>query len=362
VLAIVLILGGLVTIAVLAVTAAHRYCGVTAWSHEYGQDGAGLGVELAMLSVVVLGAGAVAVILNESFEKLFLDGGWRTWWLLAPVCVVTAGTALYNVVFAPKALADKHQVASHEVHRQCRRPYLVYTPFSVILWVGLLLPVVALLVVSINTDRGAMADARRSLDRSGSELVALAQRDPEAASGRVPLYRLEHRSAVDTVQRAVTRYLWVVGVFIFFLVVILNTRVTSAYAEGAQDSFKWLMWALLLVAVAICLFGLSRFNEMRNLAIATNERLIAIGGTRDQLSLEIAAREQLLELREDGPGSFLWGAVVGVFGFVAFTYAFQALLAKVTNRSAVEAIFPRSVARFVDGFFLRREEPPAAAG
>ena len=60
------------------------------------------------------------------------------------------------------------------------------------------------------------------------------------------IYRLEYRAAVDTVQRVVTRYLWVVGVFFFFLVVILNTRITSAYAESAQDFFKWLMWGLLL--------------------------------------------------------------------------------------------------------------------
>ena len=44
-----------------------------------------------------------------------------------------------------------------------------------------------------------------------------------------------------------------------------------------------------------------------------------------------------------------------------FTYALQAVLAKVTQRSAVSAIFPRSVAQFLDGFLLGREEPEPPA-
>ncbi len=359
VLAIVLVLVGLLAIAGLAVTAAHRYSGVTAWSDEYGEGGIGLSIELALLSLVVFGGVALSLLMSDSFTSLFLEGGWRSYWFLVPVCVVALGVSAYNLVVAPKALADRRKVAPERVHRECVRPYLMYTPYSIILWVGLLLPVVALLAVSIRADHGEMADARRNLASSGTRVVVLADREPEAAREHVAIYGLEHQEAVDTVQSTVNRYLWVVGVFILFLIVILNTRITAAYAEEAQDSFKWLMWALLGVGVGICLFGLSRYQEMRELAITTHERLAADASNSGQLGLVVTAREELLELRKVGPVQFMRGAVVGVFGLVLFTYGLQHLLAKVGNRSAIDSIFPRRVAGFIHAFLVDEEKPAA---
>jgi hypothetical protein len=361
VLAIALIVGGLLAIAALAVTAAHRFSGVTAWSDEYGEDGVGLSIELALLSLVVIGVIALSLLMSESFTTLFLDGGWLSYWFLLPLLIVALGVARYNLVAAPKALADKRKVPQERVRRECLRPYAMYTPYSMILWVGLLLPVIALLAVSIHGDLGAMTDARRDLAVSGDRVVQLASSEPRSAPDHVAIYGLEHREAVDTVHRMVNRYLWVVGVFILFLIVILNTRITSAYADTAQDFFKGLMWVFLAVAVGICMFGLSRYQELRELAIATHERLIANASREGQLGLVVTAREELLELRQVGPVQFMRGAVVGVFGLVLFSYGLQHLLAKVGHRSAIDAIFPRKVARFMHAFLVDKDKPAAPA-
>ena len=104
-----------------------------------------------------------------------------------------------------------------------------------------MLQVVALLVVSIRADQKDTSSARQDLADNGAQVLVLADREPEAAQEHVAIYGLEYRAAVDDVQRSVGRYLWVVGVFIGFLIVILNTRITSAYSAVAVDSFKWLM-------------------------------------------------------------------------------------------------------------------------
>ena len=159
-------------------------------------------------------------------------------------------------------------------------------------------------------------------------------------------------------QRAVTRYLWVVGVFLLFLIVMLNTRITSAYSEVAQDSFKPLTWAFALIAVAICLLGLRQYQAMRDLAIATHERRVRRGDS-GHLDLVVVTKEALLELRSDGAAHFLRSAVLAGIWLVVFGYGFQIVLAKITNRSAVDVVFPRKVAGFLNGFTAGPEDPPA---
>ena len=95
--------------------------------------------------------------------------------------------------------------------------------------------------MSIRADQKDTSSARQDLADNGAQVLVLADREPEAAQEHVAIYGLEYRAAVDDVQRSVGRYLWVVGVFIGFLIVILNTRITSAYSAVAVDSFKWLM-------------------------------------------------------------------------------------------------------------------------
>ena len=189
--------------------------------------------------------------------------------------------------------------------------------------------------------------------------MVLAAGEPEAARDHVAIYGLEYREAIDTVQRAVARYLWVVGVFLLFLIVMLNTRITSAYSEVAQDSFKLLMWAFALIAVAICLLGLRQYQAMRDLAIATHERLASAAESSGHLDLVVVTKEALLELRSDGAAHFLRSAVLAGIWLVVFGYGFQIVLAKITNRSAVDVVFPRKVARFLNGFMVGREDPPA---
>ena len=131
-LAIVLIVGGLLGVAVLSVTAAHRRSVGTAWFDEYGEKGMGLTVELALLVIVTLGAIAMAVIMNDSFESLFLEDGWRSYAYLIPAAVILVGVSLYNLVIAPRLLARKRDVPKAEVTRECIRPYQAYTPFSLV--------------------------------------------------------------------------------------------------------------------------------------------------------------------------------------------------------------------------------------
>jgi hypothetical protein len=347
----------LVTAAVSAWAAHRRYEG-TAWSSEYGQDRLGLTIELATLALVVLVGVAISIIMADSFRSLFLEGGWRSFAYLAAAGIGTLLIAYYHFVSAPRSLAVKHDVDESRVGRECRLPYLVYTPYSLIMWVGFVLAVLALLVVSVRSDHGEISSERRDLEASGAQVVLLAEQKPGEATDHVAIYGLDYRSAVDVVQRTVGRYLWVVGVFIVFLIVLLNTRITDAYSAAAVDIFKIMMWGLLAIAVAICLWGVVRFQDLQDLAIAAHESLVS--GARDsgQLELEVASAEALLEIEHEGPVRVLRGGFIALLSLVVFTNAFQALMAKATNRSALHVIFPARVARFLDGFLLSREEPP----
>lgn len=357
--ALVLIVGGLVAIAVGSAFAVYRRSGSDAWSREYDAEGTGLTIELAVLTLVVAAGVAISIIMTDSFRTLFLEGAWHSYPYLAAAFVVTLGVSIYMVAVAPSILARKQSVESTHVRRQCLLPYLAYTPFAVVLWVGLVLPVLALLAVSFHSDHRNLVATQRNLESSGALVLARADREPEAAPEHVAIYGLEYGAAVDTVQHTVSRYLWVIGVFMIFLLVILNTRITSVYTEEAQDIFKWLMWGLLLVAVGICLFGLTRYQAMRDLAMTTHERIVSSASSKGQLELVVATKGALLELRKDGPAVFLSKAVLGGIWLMVFGYGLQIVLAKVTHRSAVDVIFPRSVARFLNGFLLGGEEQQA---
>jgi hypothetical protein len=157
----------------------------------------------------------------------------------------------------------------------------------------------------------------------------------------------------------VARYLWVVGVFILFLIVILNTKITLAFADAAQDIFKWMMFGFLVLALVICLIGLQEHREMQDLAVSTHEEIVAAAASEDRLELVAVAQEELLEIRAEGPSRILRGGAIGLLSLVLFGNAFQLLMARATNRSAVDAIFPRPVARFLHRFLLVGEKPPA---
>lgn len=356
---VLLVVAALLPIATVSAWAAHRRFVGTAWSSEYGEDGLGLTIELATLALVVLVGIAISIIMADSFRALFLDDGWRSVAYLGAAVVGTLLIAYYHLASAPRGLASRHNLEeSDEVRRQCRLPYLVYTPYSLIMWVGFVLAVLALLVVSVRSDHGEISSSRSDLAAAGAQMLLLAEQEPEEAPQHVAIYGLEYRAAVDVVQRAVGSYLWVVGVFLGFLIVLLNTRITSAYSDAAVDIFKWMMWGFLAVAVVICVWGLSRFQELQDLAIATHESLVSSASGSGQLDLEVAAKEALLEIEHEGPLRVLRGGFIGLASLVIFSNAFQFLMAKATNRSALHVIFPAKVARFLDGFLLGREESP----
>jgi hypothetical protein len=358
VLAIVLIVGGLLGMAVASATVTYRRLGAHAWSDEYDKEGMGLTIELALLFIVALVWVAISIIMSDSFKTLFLEGGWHSYPYLGAAFGLSFGVAFYMLRVAPPILASKQGVESKHVHRECRRPYLWYTPFSIILWAGLVLPVIAMLVLSFQSDHRKMITARDDLASNGASVVMLADRVPDAAQGRLTIYGLEYRAAVDTVQRTVNRYLWVVAVFIFFLLVILNTRITAAYTEEAQDAFKWMMWVLLAVAVGITLYGVTQYDAMRDLAVTTHERIVATADRRGQLELIVAAKRALLDVREQGAGKIFRGGFVALVVLLISSNGLQWVMAKVTHRSAVNVIFPSRVARFLQRFLLEGEKPP----
>jgi hypothetical protein len=353
-----LVVAAFLLIATLSAWAAHRRFVGTAWSSEYGEDGLGMTIELATLALVVLVGIAISIIMADSFRALFLEDGWRSVAYLVAAVIGAGLIAYYHLVSAPRSLAVKHNVVESEVGRQCKVPYLVYTPYSLVMWVGLVLAVLALLVVSVRSDHGEISSARRDLAAGGAEVLRLAEQEPVKAPDHVAIYGLEYRAAVDVVQRTVGSYLWVVGVFLAFVIVLLNTRITSAYSDAAVDIFKWMMWGLLAVALLICVWGLSRFQDLRDLAIDTHESLISEATASGRLGLEVAAKEALLDIEHEGPVRVLRGGFIGLLSLVVFTNAFQFLMAKATDRSALHVIFPAKVARFLDGFLLGREKPP----
>lgn len=355
-LALALIVCGLLALAASSAIAAYRFAGSRAWSDEYDEDGIGLVVELTLLVLVLLVAIAMSFVMNDAFRRLYLEDGWSTYGYVA----VTAGCTLivlwYTLVFAPRKLAEKHAVERAQIFRACRLPYLAYTPYSVILLVGLALPVFAALSVSLYNDVSGMIDARHDLSRNGDLVATVVDRESASAEEHVAIYGLEYREAVDIVRSAVRRYLWVVGVFVFFLMIVVNTRITRAYDQVSQDIFKWFMWGLLVVGMAICLVGLTQHRAMRELAIKTDQRLVESASADENLGLVVTAKEALLEVREESAAKVLRGGFIAVLSLVFVSNASQLLIARFTNRSAVDVIFPSHVARFLHGFLWKAED------
>lgn len=359
-LAVALVVSGLLAAAAASAFAAYRLSGSVAWEREYNQQGMGLSIELTFLLLTVLAAAAISLIMADSFQKLFLHGLWRSPAYLASAVVILSGVAIYMLVVAPRTLAQKQKVERDRLASECWRPYLFYAPFSMISWVGFVLPVLALIFVSIQSDYGRMNVARQTLAQDGEAVIAMIGGQAEITKEHPALYSLAYRGATETLQRIVSRYLWVIGVFMMFVIVILNTRITSVFTEESQDAFKVLMWVLLAVALGICLFCLTRFQSMRDLAIETNSRLQSIAGSRGQLQPLAATNEALLALRNQGPVQF-WRMILegGGLWLMFFGYATQIVMAKITHRSLVQMIFPRPVARYLDAFMLTGEDPKA---
>ena len=357
-LAIVLIVGALLGVAVWSVVAVY-HSSSAAWELEYGNEGLGLTIELALLGLVSVVLIAMSTIMYNAFRTLYLHGGWHLYAYICVACSVAVGVALYTVGFAPSALAKKHDVEPARVHRECRRPYWVYTPYAVVLWAVLMLSVPAMMVVSLHDDRATITAAHNAVADDGDRVVALTTKKASTAERNVEIFGLSYQAAVDTVQRAVARFLWVVAVFMLFLVVILNTRITTAYAEAAQEFFKWLMWVLLLLALAIVVGGVAEYQSIRELAIRANTRIVAAATANGELDVVVAADQALIHLRNDTVEQFLRAAIVGGLGALAVVQGFQILLAKLTNRSVLTAIFPRPVARFIHGFLLEGNETSA---
>ncbi|MGH2935049.1 MAG: hypothetical protein ACRDL2_11125 [Gaiellaceae bacterium] len=357
-LVIALIAGGMLTLAARSAVAVY-HSDSAAWALEYGNEGMGLAIELVLLGLVSVVLVTMASIMYEPFRKLYLDGGWPLYLYVGVACGVAAGVAVYTVGFAPSALAKKHNVEPERMHAECRRPYLLYTPYAVVLWAALMLPVPAMMVVSIHDDHASIVSAHNAVTDDGAEAIAAASSKAPTAARNVEIFRLTYEDAVGTVQRAVGRYLWVVAVFMLFLVVILNTRITTAYADTAQEFFKWLMWVLLLAALAIVVGGVAEFQSIRQLAIGADERIVATATANGQLDVVAAADRALLQLRNETVEQFFRAAIVGGLGALAVVQGLQVLLAKITNRSVATAIFPRPVARAIHAFLLEGDETSA---
>ena len=87
--------------------------------------------------------------------------------------------------------------------------------------------------------------------------------------------------------------------------------------------------------------------------------MVATASDRNQLDLIVAGKEALLEIRQEVIARVLRGGFVALLSLVVLSNAFQFLMARATHRSALHVIFPAPVARFLDGFLLKRDEPAA---
>ena len=139
-LALALIVCGMLALAASSAIVAYWVAGSREWWDEYDEEGIGLVIEVTLLVLVLLVAIAMSFVMNDAFRRLYLEDGWSTYGYVA----VTAGCTLfvlwYTLWSAPRKLAEKHAVERAQVFRACRLPYIAYTPYSVILLVGLALP------------------------------------------------------------------------------------------------------------------------------------------------------------------------------------------------------------------------------
>lgn len=348
---------GLLVVAVLSATAAYQLSKSEAWQKSYNPHGMGLAIEVVFAFLLFFSVLSVAMIMRDAFNSLYFAQGWRSAWYLGAAGVLGGGVLIYMNVFAPRILAREQKVDPAHLGRQCRVPYLLYTPYSVIIWVALILPLVAMVYSSIRLDHSTMAAAMTELTQHSTLVSSLADQSQKFDPNALVYYQLEYHEAVSIVQTIVNRYLWVVGTFMVFLIVMLNTKITTIFTEEAQDFFKWLMWLLLLVAMGIGLYGLWRFHMIRSLAMTSfSELLTALQGTRS-LDQMVAVKEQIILLQDEGTISFLRKTLDGGgLWLLFFSYASQIVLAKVTNRSVLKIIFPRSISSFLDGFMLVDEE------
>ena len=348
---------GLLLLAMVSVTAAYRVSGSEAWSREFDSHKFGLATELTYLVLSVFAGLSISLIMPEAFGFLFLDGGVRNPLFWGPAIFIVGGVSTYMFVLAPGSLAKRQGVSAESFRRECRRPYAMYAPFALVSWGGLVVPIVAMILVSIGGDSQSLALARSSVIEQGTSLEQLAGQAPEQAAERHEVFRLTYQEGVDLTQRTVSRYIWVVAVFVLFVIVILNTKITSVFAQESQDAFKWLMWGLLLLAISICAFGVYRYQDLRQIALGTNDALASLGLAENSMPLYSAAKTAHLSLKNEDAVYFLKSTLErGSMWLLFFGYGFQIILAKITHRSVIRVIFPSKIAGFVEAFMVPAEE------
>lgn len=311
----------------------------------------GLSIELVVIVLLFFNVMSVGMIMQDAFRSLFLGDGWRSMWFLGAAGIVGLGVLLYMIIFAPLILAREQQVGPGKTWAQCRVPYLLYAPYSLVMWVVLVLPLVAMVVTSINLDHTSMSNTVIELNEHSGHVAGLADNTGHFELEKLVYYRIEYQESIATIQQVVNRYLWVVGTFMVFLIIVLNTQITTIFTEEALDFFKWLMWLLLAIAFGIGFFGLWRFFIMRSLAIDSISQLLSVLHSADALPEIIAAKNELLTLRAEATIYFLRQTMEGgSLWLLFFGYGAQIVLAKVSNRSLVKTIFPRNIAQFLDSF------------
>ncbi len=350
----------LLVVATLSATAAYRLSGSRAWQREYNPHGMGLATELITLALLCGVTLTMSIIMEDAYSHVLLHQGWRAGWILGLGGVTGAGVLIYMLILAPRILAREQKVPSPQVGRECRLPYLLYAPYSLVFWLAMILPLVVCIAVSIQADSATLSGEMSAFEETVAQLGASAQADVPAAVARLPLFTVEHAEAVEVVQQVVDRYLWAAGVFILALIFMLNTRITSIFTREANDAFKWVMWLFLAVGVGVGFFGLVRYLELRDLAMAGLERLAVAteqGGHGQGL---VAAKTALLELKSAGAVQFLRRVLDGgSLWLLAFTYGAQIIMARMTNRSVVDIIFPSPVAAFLGKFVISGEDEPS---
>lgn len=341
----------LLGVAMLSVLAAYRWSGSTAWQTAYNKNGMGLAIEMVFAVLLYFAVLTVAVIMSEAFEVLFLRGGWRSAWYLGAAGVMGGGVLIYMNIFAPGILSREQKVESLSVRSQCRLPYFLYSPYSLIIWVALILPLVAMVYSSIRLDHVIMNETIQELTMHSEMITASAEEAGDLDLHSLAYFHLEYQESISIVKVIVNRYLWVVGTFMVFLIIMLNTRITTIFTKEAQDYFKWIMWLLLMVAIGIGLFGVQRFHLLRSLTIDTFGRVFIVLQSSSSMEMMLTAKEHLLTIQAEGTMTFLRQILEGgSLWLLFFSYVTQIVLAKVTNRSVLKIIFPSNIARFLDSF------------
>jgi len=344
-------------IALVSTFSATRLVRSPAWIREWdtvnGQEGLGLTLEIVFVLLLAASFMTICLIMRDAVRRILDERIYARRWFVSLTAVTVLGVVGYTTLAAPGILQSLQDVPAERVWRECRLPYFAYTPYSLVNWVAFVLPMVLVIGVSIHDDRKALMSFATRLGSASANVVghvrcSVEEDGTEDCEARIELYRYEYHEKAEVITEMVGKLIWVVGIFIVFVIVMLNTHLSSIYTETAKDIFKLVMLLLLAVALFVGYLGILRFLGFRNEVLASLGDIYDIAEEADQAKLMLFARSVMREISPEGTIYFVKKLLSGgSLWLLFFTYSYQLIIAKATERSVVDTVLPSYVVAFL---------------